>query len=1249
MALEKEYMVVPFIGGLDEGKDSHVVTQPLLKSSINFESTKEGALRVRPGSTLVAAAGPGDPRLFRYKDGAFVLSKTEFGSLDTETSQYNRLGDVSLGYQSDAVLTNDRVDGSFNCRVARLGDRVVVLSNSLNESGQHVLSFAAYNPDTKSLVQRGTLPGDAFLLDACYQPVANVVVVAARTMGAIDRGIRFYTIAADFTVAEIHLAAATVDAALTTPAASISVRQCQLVPGTGNEVRWVANWLAGTPGTTAAPAATQWGATCVGRFAAAGAPDHALREVSDGTTATYDGTGMVAVGFRNGITHVATCSRIDGAVRVWFVGSGSPVPAPSSALLVLDAIRGYGPMWIAATPSATPQVWQPNQPGFSDVDGSATDGTRLGFLDGRNGCAHNTTFAHGHSTMFGWLHHTGDNLFIGWHGVLTWKTPRTKVYEGGAGAISQIDYGKLVGCHVARLDQNLTTVQDVQEIHGAHLLGRPVEVGTSALDIPCAAASKWYYTVKSDNPDVDLGVTSGFLALREQIGDSLEREDGLQYSCGYMVRQSLESGFPLSTISAFSPDDVAPNTTPYPSHVLSYLKPEAGEATKILSEGLTAGEIVGHTGSSSHYFKAFARFEIHTCGAFRMPSGRVVVGAQKWANADPDKLLGGPRGSIRQPSSNTASAPATTWEGYHPYVAWDFQSLGRQLPWYHQLVSGFHVMEEPPPVAADASEYVIVQAGSPHVFDGTNLFPWMWYVPPQPVLACLAPYSGKDGASGARQMRVQACWAYEDADGVMWRSAPSLVTDHSLHRWRIAPAGRMDADANISIFDRPPPLPEQMRGKLAIEYYTTHPLEEPESGITGDGPMALWARTDASEGISDAYRKQFASVDGFGVWTPPTSTGTADASGNMSRLYELTGLSLVWWIQPSYNKAAPLIYTTGGVLEDEPPIGANYMTFAGGRVWYIRDGRAYYSKTVSKGKPIGFNANLYVDAPNGDELVAISHLDENIVVFSKTGVFVCVGTGPNDLGSGPSYQAVPVASPVGCYNPASVLSTEVGVFFAGPRTLYLLRRDMNVVRIGNIEESLDVPLVRFAFQDRTENRFFWYVDASDASAGHFVVFEAERGLWHKWVSPQEVDVTSGLWTVNGTYYAQENGAIRRVDENATRFSASLTTGWIHLGQTVGYKRFRNGYLSLKTNAPAIVAIAHSYDYEDASVESSLESLDGSDGTRLVRWKPRRQKCASYAMSVQVAPSGANAQLSLTHLGVEVGAKALGTKIPRGAV
>ena len=160
------------------------------------------------------------------------------------------------------------------------------------------------------------------------------------------------------------------------------------------------------------------------------------------------------------------------------------------------------------------------------------------------------------------------------------------------------------------------------------------------------------------------------------------------------------------------------------------------------------------------------------------------------------------------------------------------------------------------------------------------------------------------------------------------------------------------------------------------------------------------------------------------------------------------------------------------------------------------------------------------------------------------------------------------------------------------------------------------------------------------------MFEYDEGLWHVWKGSDIGESQTGVWTNSGTYLLTAAGAIKKQDPTAGHGLGVLETGWIHLGQTAGYKRFRDCYVISRTTeedpkAYFYVDFAYDYDptfFQTEEVDTALMDPDHD----IARLKPQRQKCASFKMRIRTQAVSS----VLSHVGVEVGVKMLGNKVPR---
>jgi hypothetical protein len=1071
-----------------------------------------------------------------------------------------------------------------------------------------------------------------------------------------------------------------------------AIRQGHCAATSATGLNYIINMLPtdSKPGTGDAA----WGETLVGRLSVPALPGFPLpnlpTQVSDGATAGYDGSAMVSIGGTeaDGIV-AATCSMIDGGVRTWTWNNTTLSSGPS--LFVYDGIKGYGPLWIAPNPGAVATdrrtwfpgldvssdyletFWRPwiqNAPGYPGIGAS--------LLTDYDYCPA-STYSYGHNFMYGYVQKDAlGRTLLSFHGMLNVTQKRLCRMTWRSGGNTQSSNPNLVakdnmqtlGTVFSVITSNNLAVVDTIEAHNCQLLapGHLDPNTDNDWEFHGVVASKWYFNINGGLATTTSGdglvyparfgdgptTMAGYRTLREQwlvrsstllynVGNAIPniRERVLngvtpiqQYHSGVSLKLRIPStdDLDIETTSLYGQDDILPHTSPVHRWNMfeHYAFFQDGDAFApyedptgrwLLHDDIGAGDLPA--GSEPEPRPILWRiFDIHTCGGYwDEDRGQFIVGGTRWKQIDIDNLWDGPR-SLKRP--NTLSGDG------QPYFDWE--DAGRRFGPQREFTPCYFRLFEPSTIAVNTPQNVIVTAGNAMVFDGTNLFPLLWYVPPQPIMTGQCMYlginNGDVGENPLANMSAQACWFYKDDVGTTWRSATSFKLDQPMGNFR---REAFSQDAVWTAFDRPIPIPAPIRGKIGIEYYMTQPTDssvEPDL-LTGDGPMALWAWSDA-----------------LGAQAQPLyPPDVLDVGGELNLAYPYIGLSIGWSINlRQFNTL--LIYTTGGILDDEPPIAPTYLAFTNNRVWYTRDGRLYFSKVVSKDKPVGFNGVLYIDAPTGEDLVACAAMDENVVAFGRNTVFLVTGIGPNDLGfTGKSnFTISTLATAVGCYNPNSVVSTDAGIFYAGYDTLYLIRRDNNVVRIGKVESSFSVQNCRYAFYDRERQRILWYISGK-SDDGYFVVYELERNLWFTWYGGDDSDergLTSSIWTPNGIHHIADSGLILRQDATFDRPPANLKTGWINLANAMHFKRFRDGYCVTRQGTPSQIDVEYCYDYVEAPTETHSYTTVAGDAD-LGRFKPARQKCAALSLNITVDnPQGA----VLTHLAFEVGKKQLGDKIPR---
>lgn len=196
----------------------------------------------------------------------------------------------------------------------------------------------------------------------------------------------------------------------------------------------------------------------------------------------------------------------------------------------------------------------------------------------------------------------------------------------------------------------------------------------------------------------------------------------------------------------------------------------------------------------------------------------------------------------------------------------------------------------------------------------------------------------------------------------------------------------------------------------------------------------------------------------------------------------------------------PLLYTTGGILDDEQPPAVTTMVLHKSRLWCVDGSRRqiWFSKSFldDYGTAPGFSADFRIqfDTP----ITALATMDDKLVVFGAEQIWYVVGDGPAPNGDGNDLSSpIVVQSDVGCINPRSVVSTPDGVMFQSRRGIYLLTRGLELVWVGRaVKDQLAVyPNITSAVLVAERNEIRFTTNDIWATAGIVLVFNYVEKQW----------------------------------------------------------------------------------------------------------------------------------------------------------
>lgn len=365
-----------------------------------------------------------------------------------------------------------------------------------------------------------------------------------------------------------------------------------------------------------------------------------------------------------------------------------------------------------------------------------------------------------------------------------------------------------------------------------------------------------------------------------------------------------------------------------------------------------------------------------------------------------------------------------------------------------------------------------------------------------------------------------------------------------------------------------------------------------------------------------------------------------------------------------------ILYTTGGVVENTAAPPSVASTLFDNRLWLIdaeNRNLLWYSKQVIQNAPVEMSdlLTLYVAPTSGaqgstGDMYAISAMDDKMLIFKKNAVYYINGNGPDNTGSNSTYSApVFITSTVGTDNPDSVVMTPIGTMFQSDKGIWLLKRDLSTVYIGDRVEAYNDLRVKSADTIPGTNQVRFVTENNIT-----LMYDYYQNQWatHSNISAISACLYQGMHTYLNSYgqvFQEEAG---RYTDGSTPVLMSLTTSWINVAGLQGYERFYFANLLGTYHTPFKLNMQIAYDYNASSSQATLitpdnysapwggEALWGSGGNWggpgnvfSARFFPTKQKCEAFQVTISevydaslgVAPGEG---LSLSGLALVVGVK-----------
>lgn len=198
--------------------------------------------------------------------------------------------------------------------------------------------------------------------------------------------------------------------------------------------------------------------------------------------------------------------------------------------------------------------------------------------------------------------------------------------------------------------------------------------------------------------------------------------------------------------------------------------------------------------------------------------------------------------------------------------------------------------------------------------------------------------------------------------------------------------------------------------------------------------------------------------------------------------------------------AQPTLYTSGNVLPHVAPPGCSVIAAHQSRIFTDSDdGTIWYSNPVAPGEIAAFTLDFRIPPFEGGPVTALVSLDDKLIVFKESSIYVIAGQGPNPTGGGNQYGLPQVLTAgLGCVNPRSVVTCPIGILFYSNDGFALMTRGLQVstdigARVEDSMATFDTVTAATHVPDQSHVRF--EVNIAGFPYGARLVFDYHHNAW----------------------------------------------------------------------------------------------------------------------------------------------------------
>ena len=292
------------------------------------------------------------------------------------------------------------------------------------------------------------------------------------------------------------------------------------------------------------------------------------------------------------------------------------------------------------------------------------------------------------------------------------------------------------------------------------------------------------------------------------------------------------------------------------------------------------------------------------------------------------------------------------------------------------------------------------------------------------------------------------------------------------------------------------------------------------------------------------------------------------------------------------------------------------------------------------------DASHWLDFP--EEVTGLAAYATDLVVFSRTGIWLVTGEGPSTTGVGQFLAPRRVPTDLGCVDWRSVLSTSIGVFYQS-RSGIMLLTGQGPAYIGHaIADELEARpyVVRAALHGEGDSAVARFVLADDPEAPtstRVVSYSLRARAWS--VDTYALDQVEhlGEWRdASGGMAGVLAGA--DLDDGVlveTPGAAEYAVSRLETGEIAPYGfgtefRLSRVWFRFTERGPCTVTVTALFDDQqpgDTGVETFTIGVATGSGTVRREWRPRTQNCKSVRFVMQDEADGDATSRGVDYLGL----------------